>query len=152
MSLEQQVGDGIKKAMLARDEKTLRGLRAIKAEILKEKTAPGHSAGISEADEVKMLQRLIKQRRDSIEIYEKQNRNDLATHEKEEVEVIESFLPKQLSNEEVKKEINQIVDEMGATSMADMGKVMGAATKKLAGKAESRIIATVVKEVLASKK
>ncbi|MBN9352341.1 MAG: GatB/YqeY domain-containing protein [Chitinophagaceae bacterium] len=151
MSLEQKVADGIKKAMLARDEKTLRSLRAIKSEILKEKTSPGHADSISEANEVKMLQRLIKQRRDSIEIYEQQNRDDLATHEKEEVEVIESFLPKQMSEDEVRKVISELIESLGASSMADMGKVMGAATKQLAGKAESRTIASAVKEILASK-
>lgn len=152
MSLEQKVAEGIKKAMLAKDEKTLRSLRAIKSAILNEKTSPGFSGTISEGEEIKMLQKLVKQRRDSLDIYEKQNRSDLATREKEEIEIIESFLPKQLSEEEVREAISKLIDQTGASSMADMGKVMGAANQQLAGKADGRLIAAVVKEILGSKK
>lgn len=150
MSLEQKIADGIKQAMLARDEKTLRSLREIKSAILKEKTAAGSSGSISEADEIKILQRMVKQRRDSLEIFEQQGRDDLATKEKEEIEVIETFLPQQLSEEEVRSVVSKIVSETGASSMADMGKVMAAANKELAGRAEGRTIATIVKELLSN--
>lgn len=148
MSLEQNVMDGIKKAMLARDEKTLRSLRAIKSAILATKTSAGFSGTITGDDEIKMLQKLIKQRKDSLEIYEKQGREDLATKEKEEIDVIETFLPKQMSEEEIKEAVAEIIKQTGASSMADMGKVMGAANKALAGKADGKTIATVVKEAL----
>ncbi len=148
MSLEKQVMEGIKKAMLGHDEKTLRSLRAIKAAILSLKTSSGFSGSITEADETRMLQKLIKQRRDSLEIYEKQNREDLALKEREEIDVIESFLPKQLSEAEVKEIIKKIVDETGASSMADMGKVMGMANKQLAGKTEGKTISTIVRDLL----
>lgn len=151
MSLEQKVADGIKQAMLSRDEKTLRSLRAIKSAILNEKTSPGFSGSISETDEIKILQKLVKQRKDSLDIYEKQGREDLAGKEKEEVEVIESFLPKQLSVEEIKPLISKIISDSGASSMADMGKVMGMANKELAGKADGKMISSVVKELLSSK-
>lgn len=148
MSLEQKIGDGIKQAMLARDEKTLRSLREIKSAILKEKTSAGFSGSLSEADEIKILQRMVKQRRDSVEIFEKQGRDDLAVKEKEEISVIETFLPGQLSEEEVRDVISKIVNDTGAASMADMGKVMAAANKELAGRAEGRVIAAIVKELL----
>lgn len=151
MSLEQKVAEGIKKAMLGRDEKTLRGLRAIKSAILSEKTSAGFSGNITEADEVKMLQKLVKQRKDSLDIYEKQGRQDLASKEKEEIEVIEQFLPKQLSEDEIRAAVSGIIEKSGATTMSDMGKVMAAANKELAGKAEGKIIASVVKELLSSK-
>ncbi len=151
MSLEQKVAEGIKQAMLSRDEKTLRSLRAIKSAILNEKTAPGFNGSISETDEIKMLQKLVKQRKDSLEIYEKQGREDLAGKEKEEIEVIESFLPQQLSAEEIKPLIAKIITDAGAATMADMGKVMGMANKQLAGKADGKLISGVVKELLSSK-
>lgn len=150
MSLEKQVMDGIKKAMLGHDEKTLRGLRAIKAAILSLKTSSGFSGTITEGDEIKMLQKLIKQRKDSLDIYEKQNREDLASKEREEIEVIESFLPKQLSEEEITAAIASIIETTGATSMADMGKVMGAANKELSGKADGKTISAIVKKLLAT--
>lgn len=148
MSLEQQINDGIKKAMLSRDEKTLRSLREIKSAILKEKTSSGFSGEITQTDEVRILQRMVKQRRDSVEIFEKQGRDDLALKEKEELEVIEAFLPQQLSEEEVRTVVKRIIADAGASSMSDMGKVMGAANKELSGKAEGRVIATVVKLLL----
>lgn len=151
MSLEQKVADGIKQAMLSRDEKTLRSLRAIKSAILNEKTSPGFSGNISEPDEIKMLQKLVKQRKDSLEIYEKQSREDLAGKEREEIEVIESFLPQQLSAEDIKPVIAKIISDSGAASMADMGKVMGIANKELTGKADGKMISGVVKELLSSK-
>jgi hypothetical protein len=149
MNLEQQVNDGIKKAMLARDQETLRGLRAIKSAILNAKTSEGFSGEINEDEEIKLLQKLVKQRKDSLEIYEKQSREDLAVKEREEIKVIEQFLPKQLDAGEIKNIIEQIVKETGATTPADMGKVMAAANKQLAGKADGKTIAGLVKEILA---
>lgn len=148
MNLEQQVNDGIKKAMLARDQESLRGLRAIKSAILNAKTSEGFNGEINEAEEIKLLQKLVKQRKDSLEIYEKQSREDLAEKERAEINVIEQFLPKQLDATDIKNIIQQIVKETGATSPADMGKVMAAANKQLAGKADGKTIAGVVKEIL----
>ena len=147
MSLEQKIMSGLKTAMLAKDEKTLRSLRAIKAAILLAKTSEGAGGEITEDAENKLLQKLVKQRKDSLEIYRQQNRPDLA--KKEEIEVIEQFLPKQLSAEELKARLQQIIAEVGASSPADMGKVMGAATKQLAGQADGKAISAVVKELLA---
>lgn len=149
MNLEQQVNDGIKKAMLARDQETLRGLRAIKSAILNAKTSEGFSGEINEDEEIKLLQKLVKQRKDSLEIFEKQSREDLAVKEREEIKVIEQFLPKQLEAGEIKNIVEQIVKETGATSPSDMGKVMAAANKQLAGKADGKTIAGIVKEILA---
>ncbi len=151
MSLEEKVMTDLKTAMLAKDEKSLRSLRAIKAAIINLKTSEGFGGEIKEEDEIKMLQKLVKQRKESLEIYEKQNRNDLAEKEKEEIEVIEKFLPKQMSEEELKEVITSIIKETGATSQADMGKVMGMANKQLGGKADGKTIAAIVKEILASK-
>jgi len=151
MSLEQKVMTDLKIAMLAKDEKSLRSLRAIKAAIINLKTSEGFSGEIKEDDEIKLLQKLVKQRKESLEIYEKQNRDDLAEKEKEEIGVIEKFLPKQLSEEELKEVVASIIKETGATSPADMGKVMGMANKQLGGKADGKAIAAMVKEILASK-
>ena len=148
MSLEQKTMADLKTAMLAKDEKSLRGLRAIKAAILLAKTSEGAGGELKEDDEIKLLQKLVKQRKDSLEIYQQQNRTDLAQKEQEEIEVIEKFLPKQLSAEELQLEIKKIIAETGATSPADMGKVMGAATKKLSGKADGKTISAAVKELL----
>lgn len=150
MSLEQKVMDDLKTAMLAKDEKSLRSLRAIKAALINLKTSEGYAGEIKEDDEIKLLQKLVKQRKESLEIYERQNRNDLAQKEKEEIEVIEKFLPKQMSKQELKEAIASIIQQAGATSQADMGKVMGAANKQLAGKADGKTIAAIVKEILAS--
>ena len=139
----------LKTAMLAKDDKALRSLRAIKAAILLAKTAEGGSGDLSEDDEIKLLQKLVKQRKDSLEIFQQQNRTDLAKKEQEDIEVIEKFLPKQLSYDELKTEIASVITETGAASPADMGKVMGAATKKLAGKADGKTISQIVKELLA---
>ena len=148
MSLETKVMEDLKKAMLAKDEKSLRSLRAIKAAIIQAKTAEGAGGQIKEDEEIKLLQKLVKQRKDSLEIYEKQGREDLASKEKEEIEVIEKFLPKQLSEAELKDILSKIVAETGASSPAEMGKVMGAANKQLAGKADGKTIAAIVKELL----
>jgi uncharacterized protein YqeY len=149
MSLEEKVMTDLKTAMLAKDEKSLRSLRAIKAAIINLKTSEGFSGEIKEEDEIKMLQKLVKQRKESLEIYEKQNRNDLAEKEKEEINVIEKFLPKQMDEADLKAVIENVIKQTGATSQADMGKVMGMANKQLAGKADGKTIATVVKQILA---
>ncbi|HEX6168235.1 MAG TPA: GatB/YqeY domain-containing protein [Chitinophagaceae bacterium] len=148
MSLEQKIMGELKTAMLAKDEKALRSLRAIKAAILLAKTSEGAGGELKEDDEIKLLQKLVKQRKDSLEIYQQQNRTDLAQKEKEEIEIIEKFLPKQLSADELRSAIAAIISEVGATTPADMGKVMGAATKKLAGKADGKTISALVKELL----
>lgn len=139
----------MKEAMKSKDEAALRGLRAIKAEIIKAKTEPGAGGQINEDAELKLLQRLVKQRKDSIEIFEQQNREDLATKEKEEVAIIEKFLPKQLSEDELKSELQTIIGSVGASSAADLGKVMGVASKQLAGKADGKAISAMVKQLLA---
>ena len=149
MSLEQKVMADLKTAMLAKDEKSLRALRAIKSAIIIAKTSEGAHGEIKEEDEIKLLQKLVKQRRDSLEIYENQNREDLAEKEKEEIAVIEKFLPKQVDEAELKEIIAKIIAEIGASSPADMGKVMGAANKQLSGKADGKKIAGIVKELLA---
>ena len=148
MNLEQKIMTELKAAMLAKDEKSLRSLRAIKAAILLAKTAEGGSGQLKEEDEIKLLQKLVKQRKDSLEIFRQQNRADLARKEEEEIEVIEKFLPQQLSTDELKAELIAIIAETGASSPADMGKVMGAATKKLGGKADGKTISGIVKELL----
>ena len=149
MNLEQKIMAELKTAMLAKDEKALRSLRAIKAAILLAKTSEGAGGDLKEEDEIKLLQKLVKQRRDSLEIFTQQNRTDLAQKEQEEIEIIEKFLPKQLSGEELKTIIANIIAETGASSPADMGKVMGVATKQLAGKADGKAISALVKELLA---
>jgi uncharacterized protein YqeY len=148
MSLESQVMSEMKDAMKAKDEATLRGLRAIKAEIIKAKTEPGANGEIAADVEIKMLQKMVKQRKDALEIYQKQNRPDLAKKEQEEISLIERFLPQQMSETELKEALNKIIMETGASSPADMGKVMGAATKALAGKADGKAISAAVKELL----
>lgn len=148
MSLETTINEQLKKAMLAKDEKGLRGLRAIKSAILLAKTAEGGAAGLSEEAEIKMLQKLVKQRKDSIEVFEKQGREDLASKEKEEVEVIEQFLPKQMSAEEIKLFVAEVIKESRLSGMPALGQIMGLATKKLAGKADGKTISAVVKELL----
>jgi hypothetical protein len=150
MSLEKNVNDQLKAAMLAKDEKSLRALRAIKAAILLAKTSEGAGGELKPEDEIKMLQKLVKQRKDSEEIFRQQNRPELAQKEAEEIEVIEKFLPRQMDVEELKAELSRIITEVGAASPADMGKVMGAATKQLAGKADGKTISTTVKELLAA--
>ena len=139
----------LKTAMLAKDEKTMRSLRAVKAAILLAKTAEGGTGDLKEEDEIKLLQKLVKQRKDSLEIFQQQNRSDLAQKEQEEIAVIEKFLPKQLSQDELKEILSKIIAETGAQSPADMGKVMGMATKQLAGKADGKTISAMVKELLA---
>ena len=149
MSLENQVMAEMKDAMKAKNEGVLRALRSIKAEIIKAKTDPGAGGEIDEATEQKFLQKMMKQRRDSLEIFEKQGRADLAQKEIEEMAVIERFLPKQLTEAEIKDAITKIIASTGASTPGDMGKVMGVATKQLAGLADGKTISTIVKELLA---
>lgn len=148
MSLEQKIMSDLKAAMLAKDEAALRSLRAIKAALLLAKTAEGAKEQLSEEDEIKLLQKLVKSRKDSLEIYQQQNRPELAKKEEEEIAVIEKFLPQQLSPEEIKAALSAIITSVGASSPADMGKVMGVASKQLAGKADGKTISALVKELL----
>ncbi len=149
MSLELKIMTEMKEAMKSKNEAALRGLRAIKAEIIKAKTEPGASGEIDEATEQKFLQKMMKQRKDSLEIFVKQGREDLAEKEREEMLLIERFLPQQLSEAEIRDAVKSIIAETGASSAADLGKVMGVASKQLAGKADGKTISTIVKELLA---
>lgn len=148
MSLEQKIMAELKTAMLAKDEKSVRSLRAIKAAIINAKTSEGAGGQIKEDDENKLLQKMVKQRKDSLEIFTQQNREDLAQKEREELEVIERFLPKQLGADELKEKIKLIIKETGASSQSDFGKVMGIASKQLAGQADGKTISATVKELL----
>jgi hypothetical protein len=148
MSLEKTINEQLKVAMLAKDEVGLRSLRAIKAAILIAKTSEGASEIMSAEDEMKLLQKLVKQRRDSLEIFTTQNRPDLAQKEREEIAVIEKFLPGQLSADALRDAVAQIIQEIGASSPADMGRTMGVATKKLSGIADGKAISEVVKSML----
>ena len=148
MSLEQQVMAEMKDAMKSKNEAALRGLRAIKAEIIKAKAEPGAGGELSAETELKMLQKMMKQRKDSLEIYTTQNRADLAQKEQEEIAIIEKFLPKQLGEAELMEALAGIIASVGATSPADMGKVMGVATKQLAGLADGKAISAAVKALL----
>lgn len=147
MSLKQNIETEIKKAMLAKDKDRLRALRSIKSLIMLEETKGG-STGVTEEDEMKILTKAAKQRKDSADIYQQQNREDLAAVELAELEIINEFLPKQLSEEEVEAELKAIIAEVGAEGPKDMGKVMGVATKKLAGKADGKMISQKVKNLL----
>lgn len=148
MSLEITINDHLKKAMLAKDEKGLRALRAIKAAILLAKTAEGAGDAMTTDAEIKLLQKLVKQRKDSIEIFEQQNRADLAVKEKEEVEVIEQYLPTQMSADEIKLAVAEIIKQTGVVNISGLGQVMGIVSKQLAGKADGKTISTIVKELL----
>jgi uncharacterized protein len=149
MSLEQKINQDIKAAMIAKDNARLRGLRAVKAAILLAKTEKGHTEELSEDAEIKVLQKLVKQRKESGEIFKQQQREDLYAIEFEEQQVIEEYLPKQLDLQAVELVIKQVIEEVGASSVKDMGKVMGAANQKLAGQADGRTISEVVKKLLA---
>ena len=133
--------------MLARDEKSVRGLRAIKQAILLAKTA-GNGGELAAAEEIKMLQKLVKQRKESAEIYHQQGRADLAATEEEEIAVVERYLPKQMGEDEIKAVLKEVIASVGATSAADLGKVMGAATKQLAGKADNKTVSALVRQML----
>ena len=148
MSLEQQVMEQMKEAMKSKNEAMLRGLRAIKAEIIKAKTEPGANGLLTPETELKMLQKMMKSRKDSLQIYQTQNRPDLAQKETEEIEIIEKFLPAQLSEADLTATLQQIISAAGASGMQDLGKVMGIASKQLAGKADGKLIAEKVKQLL----
>ncbi len=150
MSLEETINAAIKTAMLAKDAVRLRGLRAIKAAIQLASTEKGAAESITEEREIQILTKLVKQRKESIDIFETQNRADLAATEKEEVAVIEEFLPAKMSDNEVISVIQNLIVDSGASSSKDMGKVIGAANKILAGKADGRFIADTVKSLLSS--
>ena len=146
MTLEEKINTELKAAMLAKDEAALRALRAVKSAILLAKTSGGGT--ISPDDEMKMLQKLVKQRKESLDIYQNQNRADLAKSEQEEIAVIEKFLPKQMGEDEIREELKKIITQTGASSAADMGKVMGAASKHFAGKADNKVVSQLVKQLL----
>ncbi|WP_456424374.1 GatB/YqeY domain-containing protein [Lutibacter sp.] len=148
MSLQQELMIKIKEAMKSKDRVALESLRAIKSEILLAQTKGGTSDGLTQDDEVKLLQKLVKQRKDSASIYKEQGRDDLAEPELAQVNIIAQFLPEQLGEKELKEIISKIMKTVGATSMKDMGKVMGMASKQLAGKADGKAISTVVKQLL----
>ena len=148
MSLEAKIQKDLITAMKAKDEKALRAVRAIKSAILLFKTS-GTNAELDEDAEIKMLQKMVKQRKESLSIFEQQGREALAQTEREEIEVIEQYLPQQLSEEEIEATIKNIIAETGASSMKDMGKVMGAANKAFAGQAEGAVISAIVKRLLA---
>lgn len=148
MSLKSTIESEIKQAMLNKDKDRLRALRAIKSQILLAETEKGGGGELSEDIELKLLTKAAKQRRDSITVFEEQGRDDLAATEKSELEVIESFLPKQLSEEEIETEVKGVIESVGASGPQDMGKVMGAATKKLAGKADGKMISAIAKKLL----
>jgi len=145
--LEEKINEGIKAAMLAKDKIRLEALRAVKAAILLAKTAENATA-LDETAEIKMLQKLVKQRKETAEIYTQNNRSELAEKELTEAAVIEEFLPKQMSEADIEVAVKSIISEMGATSIKDMGKVMGVASKQLAGKADGKIISEMVKKLL----
>lgn len=149
MSLQDKVMTEMKAAMRAKDANKLEALRAVKSAILLAQTDAGGKDGLNEDEELKLLQKLVKQRKESAAIYKEQGREDLAQPELDQAEVIEQFLPEQMSEEEIEKEIERIIGETGASGMQDMGKVMGVASKELAGKADGRTISTIVKKKLA---
>ena len=149
MSLQEKVMTEIKAAMRAKDANKLEALRAVKSAILLSQTDAGGKDGLSEDEELKLLQKLVKQRKESAAIYKEQGRDDLARPELEQAVVIENFLPEQMSEEEIEKEVERIIEQTGASGMQDMGKVMGAASKELAGKADGKTISMIVKKKLA---
>lgn len=147
MSLEKQLMTDLKAAMKAKDQAALRSIRAAKAAILLAKT-DGSGSEIDEAAEIKILQKLIKQRKDSLNIFTEQGREDLAVKEREEIEVLQKYLPAQFTEEELKEKVSEIISRVGAESMRDMGKVMGIASKEFAGQAEGKAISAMVKSLL----
>ena len=151
MSLADKINTNLKEAMKAKDEAALRALRAIKSALLLAKTEKGAEGDVNEEQEVKLLQKLAKQRKESIDIYRQQGREDLAKPEEEELKIIEKFLPEQMSEEDVRREIKAIIEQTGASQPSDLGKVMGAAMQKLGGKADGKTISAVAKELLADK-
>ena len=148
MSLENKIMTSIKESMKSKDQTSLRALRAIKSAIIVHKTQKGSSDEITNEDELKILQKLVKQRKDSADIYQTQGRIDLAQPELDEIKVIEQFLPEAISEDEIESEVKKVIDQTGAEGMKDMGKVMGIVTKKLMGKADGKTISTIVRNNL----
>lgn len=148
MTLEQQLTPALKEAMRAKDSLKLEALRAIKSALLLSKTEAGGGAALSAIDEIKLLQKLVKQRKDSAAIYREQNRTDLAEPEEAQAKVIAAFLPQQLSDEEIQAKVKAVIAKLGASSMKDMGKVMGKANAAMAGQADGSRIAAAVKSLL----
>lgn len=148
MSLQHKIMDAMKVAMKSKDTTSLEALRAVKSALLLAQTESGSAGNISEQDEIKLLQKLVKQRKDSAVLYKEQGRDDLADPEIAQAAVIEKFLPAQLSEEEVSEVVAQVIEETGASGMKDMGKVMGVVSKKLAGQADGKTISTIVKQKL----
>ena len=148
MNLESKITTALKEAMKNKNQDALTALRSVKSAILLHKTQKSSSGELSHEDEMKILQKLVKQRKDSADIYKSQGRNDLADPELKEAELIQQFLPKALSEEEVRKIVKSIIDETGADGMKDMGKVMGISTNKLMGKADGKMIASIAREFL----
>lgn len=147
MNLEERINQDLKEAMKLKDQAALRGIRAIKAAILLFKT-DGSGDDLDTEKSIKLLQKLVKQRQDSLEIFNKQGREDLAVVEREEIEVIQRYLPAQLSREAIAEKVNEIISETGASGMKDMGKVMGMASQRMSGQADGKIIAEIVKSAL----
>jgi uncharacterized protein YqeY len=148
MSLENTINQDIKAAMLAKDKKTLEALRAVKAAILLAKTDKGTGGEVAEDTEMKILQKLVKQRRESAELYKSQNREDLVEEELFQMSAIEKYLPEQMGEDDIRKVVQEVITETGASSMKDMGRTMGMASKKLAGQADNKLVAQIVKELL----
>lgn len=148
MRLEEQLNNDIKEAMKAKDRVRLEALRGVKKEVIEAKTAKGAGDELSDDDIIRIIQKMVKQRKDAADLFKSQNREDLAEKELEEVEAINGYLPAQLSKEELQAAVKAIIEKVGATSMKEMGKVMGVATKELAGKAEGKNISAMVKELL----
>ncbi len=148
MELFEQVSEDIKKAMLAKDKVRLEALRGIKKEMLEAKTAKGSDGNLTEEQGIRILQKMVKQRKDSADIFKQQGRPELAENELAEAAIIEQYLPAQMSDEELTAAVKEIIAEVGATSAKDMGKVMGVASKKLAGKVEGKLISEKVKSLL----
>lgn len=150
MSLQETINNDIKSAMKNKAEAELRALRGVKSAILLAQTEKGAGGEVSGEKEIQILQKLVKQRKESLDIYEQQGREDLASVEREEIAIIERYLPAQMGEDELRKVLQDIISATGASGMADMGKVMGSATKQLAGKADGKSISALVRELLAS--
>ncbi len=148
MSLENQINDDIKAAMRVKDKKTLEALRAVKSAILLAKTDKGSDGEMAEDTGMKILQKLVKQRKDSADLYTSQNRADLAEDENFQLAVIQKYLPAQMNEKDIQKAVGEVIAETGANSMKDMGRVMGLASKKLAGKADNKVISNIVRQLL----
>lgn len=148
MNLKQQIEADIRQAMLAKDQDALRALRSIKSAILLAETEKGAQGALTEEKEIQLLSKAVKQRKESIEVFEQQNREDLASNERAELDIISRYLPQPMSEDELQQAVEQIVDETGASGPQDMGKVMGVATQRLAGKADGKSIAQAVRQAL----